>query len=310
MLPRVPTPAEQDSAATALLTSTSPPKLTIENDAALLNGADAWADAPSFSRGPSSARASSTSPGPGPNERNEEDDLDPAQIAARDRLDLTPSPSRGEHHHDDDDEDMDDDDDHEPPRHASLGLSSLPTRDEENGFRDFDIPDPQFLTDAELSLRGYTWITAKNGDIPDKAVQGGYVQKKGFFGGASKEPLFVARVKHGPAVVPGKAGKFLGGCNYSLGDGVERMSTTYQVGLEVSSVARSQETRSSLLITVANISFFLSFVPFSEDPDTTGPTSPHLAPFTTRPAHRPPQPRRRRTPHALRRQCRRRPCRT
>jgi len=149
--------------------------------------------------------------------------LDPADIAKKDHLDLSPGHVVYNHSDDENEDDF--------GTHAGLGLDPLPTKEEEARYRDFDLPEPVLLTDAELALRGYNWVTAKNGDIPAQAVQGGFVLvKKTIFAGTTKEPLYVARAKHGPAFVPGKAGNFLGGCNYSLGDRVERVTKSYQVG--------------------------------------------------------------------------------
>ncbi|KAI9032961.1 hypothetical protein DFJ74DRAFT_650318 [Hyaloraphidium curvatum] len=178
--------------------------------------ANEWADAPS-----SSVSAPRSSPPPGLDDPTANawadaaplaapPPLDPKEIAARDHLDLAPSPESSSPAED-------------------LGLERLPAADEDAQFRSFEVPDPVLLTDAELGLRGYVWVSAKNGDIPEFAVEAGHVVRRSTFGGSSKEAIYVARVKHGVAIVPGKAASFLGGCNYGLGDGEERVAKSYQV---------------------------------------------------------------------------------
>lgn len=149
--------------------------------------------------------------------------LNPAEIAKKDHLDLSLSSPSSDH---------DEIDPYYNESPADLVMQPLPSSAEEADFRDFAIPEP-LLTPAELKLRGYKWVTAKNGEIPENAVEGGYMERRGIFTGISREPLFVGRVKHGPTIVPGKASRVLGGCNYTLGDGVERVAKTYQVGLLV-----------------------------------------------------------------------------
>ena len=80
--------------------------------------------------------------------------------------------------------------------------------------------------------RGYEWVSAKNGHIPDNSVEGGI--------GNNGKPVYVCRGKHsknGRAnLIPGKASERMRGCNVPFG-GKEIRKASYEVLVKVSDCA-------------------------------------------------------------------------
>lgn len=158
--------------------------------------------------------------------------FDPAEILKKDKIDLAPSvstPTSDYYHEYSSTEPSHISERVSGTRQSDLDLEPLPHHDGDRAFADFEVPPPVLLSDAELALRGYIWLPCSKGEIPRNAVLAGVSERRGLFGSVTKEPLYVARAKHGVALVPGKASAFLSGCNYSLGDGKERLATSYQV---------------------------------------------------------------------------------
>jgi hypothetical protein len=80
----------------------------------------------------------------------------------------------------------------------------------------------EVIESAEMAKFGLVWVGTSSGELPPNAVEAGQDGVKAF------APMYIGRVNTGSAVVIGKCGAMLAGCNYGL-NGKEYLAKDYEV---------------------------------------------------------------------------------
>jgi len=78
------------------------------------------------------------------------------------------------------------------------------------------------IESAEMAKFGLVWVGTHSGEVPPNAVEAGMDGVKSF------SPLYIGRVNTGSAVLIGKCGGTIAGCNYGL-NGKEYLAKDYEI---------------------------------------------------------------------------------